>query len=415
MSDLTNAYARIIKSEKQEDGTLLVYGKATDDSVDIDQQICDAVWLDRAMPDWFKSGGNIREQHSNIAAGVAKEYEAKEDGHYISALVVDPVSVKKVEAGVLKGFSIGIKSPRVIRDTKAANGRIIDGQIVEVSLVDRPANPNAKLVLAKSVESEESLVQVEEMIESSVEKSDEMGGESTAIPSREEMIERYAAARKALDEVTRMCKECGYEDIEKQYGETAEQETAEGPMVGAETAQHEVEEAEGKSVDKTDKCLECGCHNVASTHGASTTNDFANSPMPSHVTTAEIVTPDESPKSANPEILPTEVVDQIVEKALTSAKESVLSEVHAFKSATEAAEKRVAELEAELAVAKSMAIAGGPKRTAVKAGNDKNEMLTKAAELNAKAANTTDPDLAEGYRVLAKSFLAKASTPTDTE
>jgi hypothetical protein len=117
------------------------------------------------MPAWFKSGGNIREQHSQIAAGVAKEYEAKADGHYIGVLVVDPVSVKKVDAGVLKGFSVGIKNPRVVRDSKAANGRIVDGQIVEISLVDRPANPNCQLVLAKSVDGEKDLVQVEEWIE----------------------------------------------------------------------------------------------------------------------------------------------------------------------------------------------------------------------------------------------------------
>jgi hypothetical protein len=165
MSDLTTSYFSIEKADRQADGTLMVYGKATDDSVDIDQQICDAAWLDRAMPAWFKSGGNIREQHSSIAAGVAKEYEAKADGHYIMAHVVDPVSVKKVDAGVLRGFSIGIKSPRVVRDQKAANGRIIDGQIVEVSLVDRPANPNCQLVLAKSVDGESSLVQVEELTE----------------------------------------------------------------------------------------------------------------------------------------------------------------------------------------------------------------------------------------------------------
>lgn len=148
--DLALSYAAIIKSEKQEDGTLKVYGKATDDSIDIDQQICDDAWLQKAMPDWFVSGGNIREQHSNIASGVATDYEAKADGHYITALVVDPVSVKKVEAGVLKGFSIGIRGPRVVRDTKAAGGRIVDGQIIEISLVDRPANPNAKLMLAKA-------------------------------------------------------------------------------------------------------------------------------------------------------------------------------------------------------------------------------------------------------------------------
>jgi len=163
-TDLAHSYAQIIKQEKQDDGTLLVYGKATDDALDIDQQICDAAWLEKAMPEWFKTGGNIREQHSNIAAGVAKELDSKADGHYISALVVDPVSVKKVETGVLKGFSIGIRAPRIVRDTKAANGRIIDGQIVEISLVDRPANPNAKLMLAKS-DNAGTLEQVEEFIE----------------------------------------------------------------------------------------------------------------------------------------------------------------------------------------------------------------------------------------------------------
>jgi hypothetical protein len=44
----------------------------------------------------------------------------------------------------------------------AANGRIIDGSIIEVSLVDRPANPNAKLILAKSVDGESTLVRVED-------------------------------------------------------------------------------------------------------------------------------------------------------------------------------------------------------------------------------------------------------------
>jgi hypothetical protein len=171
----TTSYFSIEKADRNADGTMTVYGKATDDSLDIDQQICDGDWLKRAMPAWFKSGGNIREQHSNIAAGVAKEYEAKADGHYIGVLVVDPVSVKKVDAGVLKGFSVGIKNPRVVRDSKAANGRIVDGQIVEISLVDRPANPNCQLVLAKSVDGEKDLVQVEEWIEKKEGKEDFTG------------------------------------------------------------------------------------------------------------------------------------------------------------------------------------------------------------------------------------------------
>jgi hypothetical protein len=192
-NDFATSYAAIIKADKQEDGSLMVYGKATDDSIDMDNQICDATWLDSAMPQWFKTGGNIREQHSNIAAGVAKEYEAKTDGHYITAHVVDPVSVKKVEAGVLKGFSIGIKAPRVVRDTKAANGRIVDGQIIEVSLVDRPANPNAKLIMAKSVEGESSLVQVEELHEYSAPLPSEIAKRQVSAEERQRLADRGAA------------------------------------------------------------------------------------------------------------------------------------------------------------------------------------------------------------------------------
>ena len=195
--NLTTSYFAIEKADRHADGTITVYGKATDDALDIDKQICDGDWLDRAMPHWFKSGGNIREQHSNIAAGVATDYELKKDGHYITALVVDPVSAKKVEHGVLKGFSIGIKNPRVIQDSKAANGRIVDGQIVEVSLVDRPANPNCQLVLAKSASAEDNtIVQVEELIETE-ETVEETVLQSSTQTQEETQVEKTTAITSA--------------------------------------------------------------------------------------------------------------------------------------------------------------------------------------------------------------------------
>lgn len=430
----THAYAAIVKMDDNADGTLTVYGKATDDSIDIDQQICDPAWLDRAMPEWFMTGGNIREQHSNIAAGVAQEYEQKSDGHYISALVVDPVSVKKVKSRVLKGFSIGIKSPRVVRDQKAANGRIIDGQIVEVSLVDRPANPNCQLVLAKSINGEKSLTKVEELVETNIEKevaSNEMpmSGEAKNVPSREEMVERYAAARKALDEVTAMCKECGYDDIDKQYGETAEQETAEGPMVGAGTAQHELEEAQGKSLDK---CLECGCHQPANNHGGGTivlpdgtTSNMTSADMVTEKSITDIVPPStieeigtvieeedsDEENSTEKSLLADINLTDIVEKAVKSAIASVEAQVAELKSAKEAVENKAAELETELATAKSLAIGGGPKRTTIATGaKTNNEWKAKADLYTLKASATTDNDLAKGYREMAKEFLAKAQT-----
>lgn len=176
--DTTAVFAPLLKSEKQEDGSLLVTGLAADPTLDIDEQRCDPEWLKAAMPKWFQ-WGNIREQHSQVAAGVATEYkQADGDKHVITARVVDPNSIKKVEAGVLKGFSIGIKNHRLAVDKDARGGRIIDGEIVEVSLVDRPANPACRLTVAKSAtagvevspdEFDKGLVKVEDLQEGVVE------------------------------------------------------------------------------------------------------------------------------------------------------------------------------------------------------------------------------------------------------
>jgi hypothetical protein len=460
MSENTNVYADILKYDDNGDGTLTVYGKATDDALDIDQQICDPVWLDKAMPDWFRTGGNIREQHSNIAAGVAKEYESKADGHYISALVVDPVSVKKVQNRVLRGFSIGIKSPRVVRDQKAANGRIIDGQIVEVSLVDRPANPNCQLVLAKSLNGEKTLTKVEELLETNIEKevaedTTAMGGESKAIPSRDEMMSRYASARKALDEITMECKSYGYEDIDKQYGESAEQETAEGPAGSG--AEHELGEAKKEMVDQNDnvemsaeatnKCLECGCNMPGATHGLTQVPVTGGTPAneTANVSTATMITPDETPTQKSVEtIVPPSTIEEvgtiieeedsdednstdkslladvklnnIIEKAVKSAMKSVEAEVALLKSAKEAVENKATELQTELATAKSLAIGGGPKRTTIATGANKtNEWKAKADLYYAKASATTDLILAKGYRDMAKDFLAKSAPAVESK
>jgi len=448
--DFANSYAAIIKQEKQEDGSLLVYGKATDDSLDIDQQICDDTWLSAAMPEWFKSGGNIREQHSSIAAGVAKEYEAKSDGHYISVLVVDPVSVKKVESGVLKGFSIGIKSPRVVRDQKAANGRIIDGQIVEVSLVDRPANPNAKLMLAKSVEGETSLVKVEEYTEKDKSMLAEVIKELHADSVKFDQAS-YDAARKGIAQL-----------IISEASEIADTDSDERDDIDTllSALKHLFNFRDGEADEASDdisgsllnlgatadhaKCLECGCGDVSNAHGktqtivtgATPTNEVAN------VSTATILTPDSlggSVKSAEgetdapvdeakieaaeelleekatetPEILDEKSVTAIIEKAVKSATDSVKAEITELQNATKAAEEKVVALESELVIAKSAAAAGGPKRTGRVAVTDTNELLIKAAEYRIKASATSDPILAKGYKALEKEYLSKAGTPSE--
>lgn len=149
----TSVFAEIIKTAPQADGSLLVHGKATGSDLDLDQQQCDPTWLKKAMPDWFKIG-NIRESHdAKRAVGKATDYEATEGGdHMITAKVIDPLSKAKIEAGILTGFSIGIKSPRIMKSATVKNGIITDGQIIEVSLVDRPALPTATLTICKAAE-----------------------------------------------------------------------------------------------------------------------------------------------------------------------------------------------------------------------------------------------------------------------
>lgn len=147
---IKHAYAAdILKAERNADGDLVVYGKATGPDLDLDKQICDPAWLKSAMPAWMQ-WGNVREQHSSVAAGVATDLEQDGDSWMVRSLVVDPGSARKVETGVLKGYSIGIKNPRVIKDAAAPGGRIVGGEIVEVSLVDRPCNPTCTLVVGKS-------------------------------------------------------------------------------------------------------------------------------------------------------------------------------------------------------------------------------------------------------------------------
>ena len=152
MSEITYAYFGGLEKSRDDKGYLNVKGLATDDTLDLDEQICDPQWLKTAMPKWFEIG-NIREQHDGSkAVGKATSMTSQGTGFAIGAKIVDPVAAMKVEEGVYTGFSIGIKGAYVdMNDPRAPRGVIKGGQIVEVSVVDRPANPSASFELAKTV------------------------------------------------------------------------------------------------------------------------------------------------------------------------------------------------------------------------------------------------------------------------
>jgi len=145
----------IMKTESTPEGDLVVYGKATDGTVDADQQIVDPAWSAAALKDWLSSGANLRVQHNphRDPAGVGIQVDVDRDGdgsHWLKALVVEPTAQKLVAKGALRAFSVGIMRPKIVTDNKALGGRIIGGELGEVSLVDRPANRNCSFTLVKA-------------------------------------------------------------------------------------------------------------------------------------------------------------------------------------------------------------------------------------------------------------------------
>ncbi|MDP3124599.1 MAG: HK97 family phage prohead protease [Thiobacillus sp.] len=141
-------YAEIAKTEAQEDGTIKVFGYASSGAEDSDGETITSDAMKAALPDYMKFGA-VREMHdAKKAAGTAIEAEVQEDGRtWFGAHVVDPVAVRKCETGVYKGFSIGGK----VTGRDDLNKKLIKSiKLVEVSLVDRPANPEAVFTMFKS-------------------------------------------------------------------------------------------------------------------------------------------------------------------------------------------------------------------------------------------------------------------------
>jgi hypothetical protein len=134
------------KIEPQEDGTLKVSGIASSETVDGAGEVVLADAMKAAIPDYMAFGA-VREMHQAWAAGTALKCEVNEAGQTeFEALIVDSEAIKKVETGTYKGFSIGGK----VTGRDSLNKTVITGiRLNEISLVDRPCNPEALLTISK--------------------------------------------------------------------------------------------------------------------------------------------------------------------------------------------------------------------------------------------------------------------------
>src|SRR5262249_27138079 len=117
----------------------MVWGYASTEARDDQGEVVKREALEGALGDYMRFG-NIREMHQLSAVGKAKNAEIDDKGLYLGAKVVDDRAWEKVVEGVYSGFSIGGK----VLEREAGDPKTISKlRLDEISLVDRPANPEA--------------------------------------------------------------------------------------------------------------------------------------------------------------------------------------------------------------------------------------------------------------------------------
>ncbi|WP_455512097.1 HK97 family phage prohead protease [Neisseria lactamica] len=187
---MAKLYAEIAKMEAQDDGTVKVWGYASSEAVDSDGEVIAAEAMKAAIPDYMKFGA-VREMHGSNAAGTAIEINVEDDGRtFFGAHIVDPVAVAKVKTGVYKGFSIG---GSVTARDELNKSQITGLKLTEISLVDRPANPDAVFTCFKAdkpKDEEEATDKDDKPSDKSTEEEDENPKDGDKEPKAEDKDEK---------------------------------------------------------------------------------------------------------------------------------------------------------------------------------------------------------------------------------
>ena len=137
------------------DDDLIITGVATDATLDSDFQVCAPSWSGPAMRKWIDTGGNVRQSH-DAKRPIGKGLSCTQDSNgavRVKSLIVDPLAQKFIRKGVLRDYSVGIANPVVKPDPTgyARGGVIVGGDICELTVCDRGANPSCGITIAKSV------------------------------------------------------------------------------------------------------------------------------------------------------------------------------------------------------------------------------------------------------------------------
>jgi hypothetical protein len=138
-----------------------VYGRVSDSSIDIDLQRADPEWLKSALSEWWE-WRNIQANHNgpDVGVGIELSKSADGDGWDLISEIVDESAITKLDKGVFKAYSIGIRWPKLaFKSANAADyapgGTIVGGKIVHVALCGRPSNATTRIAVGKSPNAED--------------------------------------------------------------------------------------------------------------------------------------------------------------------------------------------------------------------------------------------------------------------
>lgn len=260
-----------VDEEKRE-----VWGYATSEAIDSQGDIIDYEASKRAFSSWV---GNIREMHDEkrvIGKAIDIQFDDLNRRVLIGAKISESADGQnawtKVKEGLFSGFSIGGMVHRVVDEMRTlADGanetvrRILDYTLAETSLVDNPANPEARLVMVKQIDGDLQRVEedgstlllpqawwVNKYLHTPMKKSDS-DDNNTETNQEDTMADDIRSDEDVKEEVSEETTEAT-EEVVEETTEAATEETAEEVVEeeAAEVAEaEEVEAAEEVTTEET--------------------------------------------------------------------------------------------------------------------------------------------------------------------
>lgn len=243
MKDLT--FQRFVPLQKIDEDERMVYGYASTPDLDSDGEVIKLSAIKKALPEYLKFP-TIREMHQPRPAGTTKQTSVDDKGLYIGAKIVADEAWKLVKEGVYKGFSIG---GNVLN---RAGNIIKEIELVEISLVDVPANKKATIELWKR--DGNMIYQDDDVVVGLLEKMD-FEDNKIADMIRKEVIKNMA--KEDIEKNEKGVEKEASEAVEKaeEVEETTEVEETEETVEKAEEEEAEEETLE-QNLSKAEKAVE---------------------------------------------------------------------------------------------------------------------------------------------------------------